>query len=1080
MGGFSLQSEGFDAFFFRAMRALEVGFGSSPGKAGLCGQFKQLMEWMQSSAMHGQFVSSSEKAGVGMSPSHVFPLAPMSRGGVLLKSWQVKSDLDKLCWAGGNMVVACFNWMHGGQEQGVLPVVSAAQRRVHSRIERALEAIVMTDEPILSKCGLEQFLRHTEFYTGEGVTLALGMRGGVPDHAADVDLSDHLRQHFPVMSQQVINPGCLLLASKRRPRRVKRGYTWLAPSYPDLVRRNVKAGLHRYKKASQVAKHRGVKCLAGAFAVKKDEFEDRVITDPSVNQLLDPQKLPRPKFAYIPGMRCLSVPKSGLIAVSKRDARHYFHRLRIGKNWQRWLCGPPVILEHGGVTRVRYPACQSAPMGFGPSAGWAQGLTDVVALDAKLPEECRVHPDVVMPEKLPVWGSIIDDIWALEHVADEGAASVGPEWLNRAEASWVDRGVQPNIKKSVNGAFGEEIQGYYVHPTKHWIGLSYEKRRYLFQASFVVLMQKRCHVKVLERLIGKHGFAHSCKPCLRSIFLVSYSWLEKVRKDRAGMVELPDEVWEELLISTLLIPFCEFDLSGEWSNRIEATDSSMSGLGRSFGFAPSHVIQTLARYTSHKGVYTNLSLPWSIGLTTEHKCPLRKVRVPIERIRWFHVGCPWSPSHITLGEADAIAWCAEDRLRRANDDGKRFVHPLDSAACVGAFSKGRSSSMLINRRCRRVAAIQLGGGHEVFYPWVPSAENPADVPSRWFEAGAGRDKACEPESSEPICDLHDLWPWPEGSKFFIHLCSGPDRAHDLVDSIERQFATSGVEVVGLRVDPLAWCSHGWTLFEKADLFHASVGLGLLSLIHSGRVIGGFGSPPCSTVSAARHVPLKRRGGPRPLRHRDMPWNALAYCTQKEIDAVRVGNVLFLLCLGLLGEIRHFGGWIGLEHPADRMRHPYPSFFATSEVEQFKTSCRVKYFVTDQCRFGAPSRKPTGLLLPPKCAKISKCCNHVGGHDMLIGVDSDGRFKTTPAARYPREFCEALGYMCVKQYIVSRKAGYEQPFKSISRFQGEFLEPWTNRQHVSFQWPQPSTAFLVSELEVLNHRKISGGTSSPQQ
>ena len=97
MGGFSLQSEGFDAFFFRAMRALEVGFGSSPGKAGLCGQFKQLMGWMQSSAMHGQFVSSSEKAGVGMSPSHVFPLAPMSRGGVLLKSWQVKSDLDKLC-----------------------------------------------------------------------------------------------------------------------------------------------------------------------------------------------------------------------------------------------------------------------------------------------------------------------------------------------------------------------------------------------------------------------------------------------------------------------------------------------------------------------------------------------------------------------------------------------------------------------------------------------------------------------------------------------------------------------------------------------------------------------------------------------------------------------------------------------------------------------------------------------------------------------------------------------------------------------------------------------------------------------
>ena len=61
-----------------------------------------------------------------------------------------------------------------------------------------------------------------------------------------------------------------------------------------------------------------------------------------------------------------------------------------------------------------YPACRSTPMGFGPSAGWAQGLTDVVALDAGLPVDSRVHPDHVVSSHLPVWGSIIDDIWALE------------------------------------------------------------------------------------------------------------------------------------------------------------------------------------------------------------------------------------------------------------------------------------------------------------------------------------------------------------------------------------------------------------------------------------------------------------------------------------------------------------------------------------------------------------------------------------------------------------------------------------------------------------------------------------------
>ena len=341
MGGFSLQPEGFDAYFLRAMRALEVGVGVLRRGSGLGEQFKQLMRWLGIESKHVEFNGSSSRS-QGLSPSHVFPLAPMSRGGHCLTGRKVQSRLDNICLLGGNWVVAALNWMHGGRQQGGPPLISAAQQRVHSRIESALEALVLTDEPTLSSSGLDQFLRQTQFYTGGGVTLALGVRGGVPEKAADVPLASHLAEHFPEMAVQVTQPRCLLLSSRRRPRRVKRGYTWLASTYPELVKRNVQAGLHRYKKGSQVAKHRGVKCLAGAFAVVKDEAEDRVITDPSVNQLLDPEKLPRPKFAFIPSLRTLSIPRDGIIAVSKRDARHYFHRLRIGKNWQKWLCGPPV------------------------------------------------------------------------------------------------------------------------------------------------------------------------------------------------------------------------------------------------------------------------------------------------------------------------------------------------------------------------------------------------------------------------------------------------------------------------------------------------------------------------------------------------------------------------------------------------------------------------------------------------------------------------------------------------------------------------------------------------------------------
>ncbi|CAK9024414.1 unnamed protein product [Durusdinium trenchii] len=342
---------------------------------------------------------------------------------------------DRASFWGGNVMVAALNWLHGGQQAFTTMVPTAAHGRVHSRLEGALRALVMNDEPTLGPERLDSFLRQTQHYTGTGVVLALGARGGVPDKAADVALADELAPHFPDLARQVTSPSCLLLPAKKRPRKVRKGYTWVSSTYPELVRKNVKAGLQKLKQEHQVAKHGGRLLLAGAFAVVKDDKEDRVITDPSVNQLLNEDSLPRPRFAYIPSLRSVTVPSSGVIKITKRDARHYFHRLRIGRRWGRWLCSPPISLpsQSGPRNRKWYPAAQATPMGFGPSAGWAQALTDAVAIEAGLPQEHRLHPDFTVPEELPIWGSIIDDIWAIEHGDEAAASGVGVDWMNRAE-----------------------------------------------------------------------------------------------------------------------------------------------------------------------------------------------------------------------------------------------------------------------------------------------------------------------------------------------------------------------------------------------------------------------------------------------------------------------------------------------------------------------------------------------------------------------------------------------------------------------------------------------------------------------
>ena len=737
------------------------------------------------------------------------------------------------------------------------------------------------------------------------------------------------------------------------------------------------------------------------------------------------------------------------------------------------------------MPRQLFPASRATPMGFGPSAGWAQGLTDVVATDAGLPQSQRVVPDFVTPEGLPVWGSIVDDIWAIEHVDDDAVATVGPNWLDKAEQAWVLRGVQPNVKKSVDGARGEEVQGFYVHPQGHWLGLFLEKRRYLFQATFQVLLQRDVHLAVIERLVGKHGFAHASRPCLRSIFEKTYAWLESCRRGRPSgkRVVLPDGVWEELLVSAILLPFAQFDVSSEWSQRVEATVASMTGLGRSYAVMPTTVVQALARFSSTKGVYTNLSLPWGVNLSHQHTCPLRKVRLPKERVVWKHIGTPWSPSHITLGEADAAVWAAADRLRRKTDDGCRFVHPLDSVALTGALTKGRSSSIALNSRCRKVAAINVSGGHEVFYPWVPSGDNPADEPSRWFERPGHSDpESDEPDAVDGVVDLRSLNFFPKDAMFFIHLCSGARRTHDLLDAVESYSGELGIAIIGIAVDPLAnftSCSDK-SLIGKGDLLDYRTGHLLLQLIHSGRVIGGFGSPPCSTISAARHRPLTSGGGPRPLRSRDDPWEPLAYCTKREVLQCQVGTLLFLLTLGLLGEMRMFGAWIGLEHPADRNRQPFASFFNTPEVALFSKIFGLQYHVIHQCMYGANTVKPTGLLLPLGGHTMVRLCNHNYKHALLQGVSPTGEFYTTAAAKYPPGLCHAIARIFGDRLQVSRKHGYVFPFAPKSFVAGEWREPWANVEPVCWKWLEPRPNLFAEYFEAIHGAEVHPSLGPPQQ
>eukprot|EP00973_Karenia_brevis_P081454 11291160-Karenia_brevis.AAC.1 len=151
---------------------------------------------------------------------------------------------------------------------------------------------------------ISTFLKHDSAYTGRTVVLPLGVRCKVPQVAGRVDLAAELDSFAPALAGQVRHPSELLLRQRDRPQKLKKPFVRLDLSYPQLVDKAVASGLQQLRRLRRVARHHGKPIINGGFAAPKDEEEDRLISaDVPINQLLDPAKLPRRKFAYIPRLR---------------------------------------------------------------------------------------------------------------------------------------------------------------------------------------------------------------------------------------------------------------------------------------------------------------------------------------------------------------------------------------------------------------------------------------------------------------------------------------------------------------------------------------------------------------------------------------------------------------------------------------------------------------------------------------------------------------------------------------------------------------------------------------------------------
>ena len=269
----------------------------------------------------------------------------------------------------------------------------------------------------------------------------------------------------------------------------------------------------------------------------------------------------------------------------------------------------------------------------------------------------------------------------------------------------------------------------------------------------------------------------------------------------------------------------------------------------------------------------------------------------------------------------------------------------------------------------------------------------------------------------------------------VHLFSGRRRQYDVHWHIAQISRQRGLEVAVLSMDTavsafygdLSSQSHSWSQLEK--------------LYQAGYVAATICGSPCETFSAARHVPppedlesAAKNKWPRPLRSFARLFG-LAGLRPKELRQCRQGTAFMLQAVMVCVWHLTRGGIFISEHPAPPQDPEKASIWTSAILRLLIQHPDISLRIFNQWQWGAPVRKPTGLLSlrVPRLAKAMYDCADPDAKPptaIAIGTDHQGHFKTAVCKEYPDRFSKGLAKAVIDQICTTQRSGSE-PFSLLS-------------------------------------------------
>ncbi len=590
------------------------------------------------------------------------------------------------------------------------PPPSSAQSRALAHIYRCASRFVcrrglhrpVCDDPLSDIRFLTDHLQHSDLdaYISRplaSVVPVVADRISLPSAAGSVDLLSLLP---PSVAASYAAPDSLILPPPDRTPAPRTRLFGSSSEWVKLVRRLYTLGMVDFTTSPAV--------VCGVFAVPKDKDSDRLIIDArpanTVFAKPDPVKLPTPDL-----LARLSTDGSRPFFVAKVDLDNFYHRLRLPV-WMRSYFGlPPVragdvcdaVASRFGADSTVYPCCVTLPMGWSHSVLVAQ-LAHEHLLDTRTglgPADRITHSSSTAVDRLR-HQVYIDDLNLIGPDRNSVLAAQR-QYIQAAESVGL---VAKPSKIIAPSSAGVECLGLEVNGSTHTVGLPASELERLRADTSRLLSTRHCTGLELSILVGRWTWAClAARPAL-SVFSTVYRFIQAAGHRRFAIWH---SVSLELRVMSGLAPLLFASTAAPWFERLIATDASSTGLGVVASSSPPVL--------PHPTVTTPEQAAVVAGSSRWHT---------IVSSRWLRA------EHINVLELRALCTAVRWVLSFRHSVGCRLLLFSDSTVTVGAVSKGRSSSLPLNRRLRYLASLVFAFGLSVAVRWLPSELNPADGPSR--------------------------------------------------------------------------------------------------------------------------------------------------------------------------------------------------------------------------------------------------------------------------------------------------------------------------------------------------------------